>query len=167
MINRRLYCALFCPIHRKVAKSWLSSLGKIAISPDCNIHISWNKRHSKAKTSFVTLMYVLCAIILIYRALFGCTIFFSRTPCIHSVSGISRVLFCNRKNACTDFAHLYTWGTESFRPLLTPYFSSCGWGSWRVHVEIKNKILRNIPHTPIFKHFIFGIMRGQFAIWQA
>ena len=28
-------------------------LGKIAISPDCNIQLGWNKRHSKAKSLFV------------------------------------------------------------------------------------------------------------------
>ena len=61
----------------------LASLGEIAISPDCNIQISWNKRHSKAKTSFVTLKYVSFAITFNLhqtRALFRCTIF-SRTPC--------------------------------------------------------------------------------------
>ena len=31
---------------------------KIAISPDCNIHIEWNKRYSQAKCSFVILIYV-------------------------------------------------------------------------------------------------------------
>ncbi len=36
----------------------LTSLGKIAISPACNIQIGWNKRHLKVKTSFVTLIYV-------------------------------------------------------------------------------------------------------------
>ncbi len=56
------YCALFCPIHRKVDTiGSLTSLGKIAISPVCNIQIGWNKRHSKVNT-FVTLIYVSFAI---------------------------------------------------------------------------------------------------------
>ncbi len=62
----------------------LTSLGKIVISPDSNIQIGWNKRHSKAKTSFVTLSYVLCRNYFYLhqtRALFLRTIF-SRTPCI-------------------------------------------------------------------------------------
>ncbi len=55
---------------------------KIAISSDCNIQIGWNKLHSKAKTSFVTLMYVSCRkyfYVQRTRALFRCTIFFSDT----------------------------------------------------------------------------------------
>ncbi len=61
----------------------LTSLGKIAISPVYNIQIGWNKRHSKAKTSFVTLTYVSFPLDFYLhqaRAFFRCTTF-SRTPC--------------------------------------------------------------------------------------
>ena len=41
---------LFCPIQRKAAHfGILTSLWKITISPDCNIHIGWNKRYSRVR----------------------------------------------------------------------------------------------------------------------
>ena len=83
MINRRLLCIILSHSSKSGTIGFLTSFWKIAISPDCNVQISCNKRQSKAKTSLVTLIYVLFAIIFNFdqtRALFRCTIF--STPCI-------------------------------------------------------------------------------------
>ena len=60
------------------------------VSLVCNIQIGWNKRHSKAKTLFVTLIYVSFTLAFYLhqtRSLFRCTIF-SQTPCMFGEKSI-------------------------------------------------------------------------------
>ena len=71
---------LFCPIQQKSGTIGIvTSLGKMAISPNCNIHMGCNELHSKAKFAFVTLIYVSCHnyfYLLKTRAFFSLHIFF-------------------------------------------------------------------------------------------
>ncbi len=91
IINRCLLTKLQCYILFHSAKTGTTG---IFSWKTCNISgLQHSKRHSKAKSSFVTLVYVSCRTYFLFTSsegTFSLHIFFSRTPCICPIPDITK-----------------------------------------------------------------------------